>query len=289
MIFNNFKKIETNFFEEIYNNYNKKEFIHTDPIQFPLKFKDKKDIEIAAIISSSLAYGRVDQIIKSLNYIFSIINSPIDYIKNSNKKKFLNDFKNFKYRFTKGKEIANLLINIKNVYENHKFIEDLFLKHIEKKESNIYPALIRFIKTFIKKPIPTLIPSPNKNSAFKRFNMFLRWVVRKDEIDIGIWKKISPSILIIPLDTHIHKISLKLKITQRKDTSIKTAIEITNFFKKINPSDPLKYDFALTRVPILKNFKYNLYLKEVGYEINKGNKNRKKSFDSICWRVSSKK
>jgi len=89
----------------------------------------------------------------------------------------------------------------------------------------------------------------------KRFNMFLRWLIRKDEIDFGIWTKISPKMLLIPLDTHMHQISLKLKITNRKDTSIKTVFEITDFFRKIEPKDPIKYDFSLVRAPILKNLK----------------------------------
>jgi uncharacterized protein (TIGR02757 family) len=248
-------KLDKIFFEDIYKKYNKKEFIYSDPIQFPKRFSDKRDIEISALISSSLAYGNVKQIIKSLNYIFSIMNSPLNYIKNSTNSRIIKDFKNFKHRFTDGNEITNLILNLKEVYKNYNSLEDFFIKHIKNYDSNIYPSTNSFLKSFIKYETKTLIPNPDKKSAMKRFNMFLRWLVRKDEIDFGIWTKISPKMLLIPLDTHMHQISLKLKITNRKDTSIKTVFEITDFFRKIEPKDPVKYDFSLVRAPILKNLK----------------------------------
>lgn len=244
-----------NFFEQIYRKYNREKFLYSDPLQFVKKFKNKNDIEIAALISSSLAYGNVKQIIKSLENIFYVIKTPYSYINLSSDKKIKNDFKNFKHRFTDGTELSNLILNIKRIYQKNRYLEDAFLKNIRKDESYIYYPMIAFLKDFLFHKTPTLIPHPDKKSAFKRFNLFLRWLVRRDEIDTGIWTKINPSLLIIPLDTHMLRISQELKITSRKDNSIKTAIEITDFFKKINPKDPVKYDFALTRAPILKRFK----------------------------------
>ncbi len=242
------------FFEDIYRKYNKKEFIYSDPLQFPKLFKEKKDIEIAALISSSLAYGNVKQIIKSLKKIFEIINKPYEYVINTTEDKLKKDFHNFKYRFTTSKEIINLILNLKEAYNKNEDLNQMFSKYLDKNTQNVYQATILFLKEFIKYKTPTLIPDPDKKSAMKRFNLFLRWVIRKDEIDFGIWGNISPSLLIIPLDTHILSISQKLNITKRKDNSIKTALEITEFFKKINYSDPAKYDFALTRASIVKNF-----------------------------------
>jgi len=246
--------LEKKFFEETYARYNKESFIYTDPLQFPKKFKDKKDIEISALLSSSLAYGNVKQIIKSLEKIFEKLKNPYEYVILTPEERIKKDFIGFKHRFTKGLEIANMILNLKDLYEKYGSMEKAFLKHINKEDTNAYPATIRFLKEFLIRKTPTLIPDPNKKSAFKRFNLFLRWLVRKDEVDMGIWKNIPPSFLIIPLDTHMLNISRKLGITKRKDNSIITALEITNYFKKINSKDPVKYDFSLTRAPILKRF-----------------------------------
>jgi len=245
---------DKDFFEKIYDKYNKKDFIYSDPLQFPRKFSKKADIEISALISSSLAYGNVKQIIKTLDYVFSVMKNPYYYVIDTDSKKIIDDFKNFKHRFTKGKELSHLILNLKETYKNHRDLEDFFIKHLGGEEENIYNPSMRFLKSFLKFKTPTLIPDPEKKSSFKRFNLFLRWLVRKDEVDLGVWEKIPTAILIIPLDTHMRRISMELAITRRKDTTIKTAIEITNFFKKIEPKDPVKYDFSLTRAPILKNF-----------------------------------
>ncbi|MEF3279959.1 MAG: TIGR02757 family protein [Elusimicrobiota bacterium] len=246
---------DKHFFEEIYKNYHKSEFIYSDPIQFPHRFKRKMDIEVAGFISSSLSYGNVKQIINSLNKIFQKMGeSPFYYLKKSSAKKIEKDFKNFNHRFTKGKELVLFLLNLKRIYSRHRSLNEFFIKHYNNTDEFLDKAIYNFSKEFSFYPTPTLIPSPFKKSAFKRLNLFLRWMIRKDEIDFGIWEKIPPSTLIIPLDTHMLNISNKLNITKRKDSSMKTAIEITNFFRKINPSDPVKYDFSLTRAPILRQF-----------------------------------
>lgn len=205
------------------------------------------------MISSSLAYGNVKQIIKVLEKIFSILKNPTQYIKTSSPQKILRDFNYIKHRFTEGKEIAKLIIRLKQIYIVHKDMESLFLKFYIR-EKPIHFSYTPFITTIFGNSFKTLIPNPQKNSAMKRFNMFLRWLVRKDNIDFGIWQNVSKSDLIYPLDTHIHKFAIENNITKRKDNSIKTALEITYFFKKINNDDPLKYDFAISRLGILKRF-----------------------------------
>lgn len=242
------------YLEKLYKKYNKKELIYSDPVQFIHRYNDFQDIEIAAIISSSFAYGNVKQIIKSLEFIFSKIKKPYYYIKDANNNRFKRDFKNFKHRFTNSKELCSFMINIKKMYKKYRTMEELFKKHYKPQSKNIHSTTIDFLKEFLIHKTPSLIPDPNKKSAFKRFNLFLRWMIRKDEIDIGIWN-LPLSKLIIPLDTHMYNIAKRLNITKRNDTGIKTAFEITDFFKKINPSDPVKYDFSLTREPILKKFK----------------------------------
>lgn len=243
-------KITKDFLEKIYKKYTKKEFIKTDPIIFPHRFVNDLDIEISCLISSSLAYGNIKSIMKTLDKIFSTIQNPYHYIKNTTTAKIKKDFSKIKHRFTTGKELSNFIIRIKKLYNESKSIKKLFLEHYIPNN-----PISQSYKTFLKKyfsGFPTLIPDPDKVSAMKRFNMFLRWVVRKDDIDFGIWSEIKKSDLIYPLDTHIHHFTLSYGITSRKDNSLKTALEVTNFFKKINPDDPVKYDFALSRIGILK-------------------------------------
>ena len=191
------------FFEDIYKKYNIKDFVYSDPIQFPLKFKEKKDVEIVSLISSSFAYGNVKQIIASLNKIFSKMKEAYSYIKNLDDKKIKSDFYGFKHRFSDFNELRNFLLNIKRIYERYPDIETAFKTKIKKDDRDMSNAIYLFVDEFSFYKTPTLIPDPSKKSAFKRFNLFLRWLVRKDEVDIGIWEDIPPSFLIIPLISYL--------------------------------------------------------------------------------------
>ena len=247
-------RLNNKFFERIYKTYNSKRYLFSDPILFPSRFSKKEDVEIASIISSSLSYGNVKQIINTLERIFSIISSPLEYLKQSSKEKIMRDFKNIKHRFTTNKEISSFLIKLKEIYTNYEDMESAFLKfYIKNKTMDL--SYTNFIIAIFGNNFKTLLPDPRKKSPMKRFNMFLRWMVREDDIDFGLWKKVLKSDLIYPLDTHIHRFAIINGITNRKNRSIKTTIEITDFFKKINPEDPVKYDFAISRLGILENLK----------------------------------
>jgi uncharacterized protein (TIGR02757 family) len=239
--------------ESIYKRFNKRSFVSPDPLQFLYKYKNKKDREIVALIASSLAYGNVKQIIKSVEKALGKMGkSPYAYVVKSSTKKIKKDFKDFKHRFTKGHEISNLLIAIKRILKTHGSLNRRFVGFYKKTHKTLVPASRDFCDYLRKTAgdICTLIPCPTKKSAFKRFNLFLRWMVRHDSVDLGDWKKLSPSKLIVPLDTHMHKIAKKLGLTSRKQADITTALEISENFKKISPDDPIKYDFSLTRFGI---------------------------------------
>ncbi len=243
-----------NYLEELYSKFNKKEFIKTDPLMVLYNYSKKEDIEIVGLIASSLAYGRVSQILKAINIILAKMQeSPFYYLKNSSSQQIIEDFKDFKYRFTTGSDISNLLIAMKITGERYNTLENLFLEnYIE--DSNIIDGISPFIEKLLNYSNSSsnyLIPSPKNGSACKRFFLFLRWMVRNDDIDFGLWSKVNPSDILIPLDTHIYKIAQDFKFTERKSPNLKTVIEITNQFKAINPNDPVKYDFALTRAGII--------------------------------------
>jgi len=236
--------------ELIYKKYNKKEYIHPDPLEYIYHFKTKEDREIGGLLAACFAYGRVNQILKTLSNIFEIMRAePCNYILKKDKNLIKKDFKNFKYRFANGSNAYNLIVNIKNVYKKFGSIEGCFRKGYSKKDKTIIPAL-NFLSKELSNETGHLIANPNKGSACKRSNLYLRWMIRNDDVDPGCWKSISTDKLIVPLDTHMHKIGKILGFTSRKQANMKTALEITNGFKKILPEDPIKYDFSLTRFGI---------------------------------------
>lgn len=243
------------FLEEVYLRLNRPEFIHPDPLEFVWRYRSGADREIAGLIAACLAYGNVTQILKSVEKVLSPMGtSPAAWLKAAAPAGIKKTFASFKHRFTTGAELAVFLLNIKHALESHGSLEKLFLKGYDKDEATVENAIYKFVDNFNALGCaPSLTPCPEHKSSFKRVNLYLRWMVRKDSVDPGAWTGISPSKLLIPLDTHMRQVSMGMGITKRKDTSMKTAAEITAYFRKIEPSDPVKYDFSLTRAGIRRN------------------------------------
>ncbi len=240
--------------EQIYEKYNRHEFVHPDPIEFLYNYDDLRDREIVGLVAASLAYGKVGQILRSIRKILvGMGDSPYDFVMDSSVNALHDAFVGFKHRFTTGEEIGRMLIGVKSVLEQFGSLENCFMAGYRVEDENVIPALSAFtnrIAIAFEDNCSYLIPSPTKGSACKRMNLFLRWMVRKDDIDPGGWQRISPAKLIVPLDTHMHRIALALALTERKQANLCTAIEITEAFRKFAPEDPVKYDFALTRFGI---------------------------------------
>ncbi|NLA75974.1 MAG: TIGR02757 family protein [Deltaproteobacteria bacterium] len=237
--------------EELYSLYNKREFVHPDPLEFLYHYDDIRDREVVAIIASSLAYGRVAQILKSISIVLDIMTpSPYDYIMEKTEKGLRSAFSGFKHRFTTGDDMSSLLMAVKKMIKSNGSLLNAFVTGYRKTDENILPSLSMFAKRLIHESggaKNSLIPVPDRGSACKRLNLFLRWMVRKDAVDPGGWEIIHPSKLIIPLDTHMYNIGCTLKMTMHKQAGMPAAIQITNAFKRIMPLDPVKYDFSLTR------------------------------------------
>ncbi len=247
--------------ESHYSKYNKFCYVHPDPLEFVLNYKKDRDREIAGLLSSALAYGNVKQILKSAAFILNKMDpSPYAYIISNNSKTFSANFKGFKHRFTTEYDIVNLLCGIKSALKKFGSLESCFASEYNSNDKNIIPALIKFtdnLSIYFQGSKSYLLPSPKNGSACKRLMLYLRWMIRDDEVDPGCWKnKISPSKLIIPLDTHMHQISRLFGYTKRKSADLKTAIEITEQFEVLSPADPVKYDFALTRFGIRDELSY---------------------------------
>jgi uncharacterized protein (TIGR02757 family) len=237
------------FFEGLYRAYNQFQYIHPDPLEFIYRYPKGPDREIVGLIASCLAYGRVAQILKSVGAVLDVMGkSPRLFIEKSDRKDLHKTLASFKHRFTSGKETACLIYGIKNVINTHGSIEACISSGLTSDDTNILPALEKLVDALSDGyEFRSLLPRPSAKSACKRLNLYLKWMIRKDDVDPGCWSTISPKMLVMPIDTHIFRICSNLGITQRKSADMKTALEITGFFRKINPDDPVKYDFALTR------------------------------------------
>jgi len=243
--------------EHLYEKYNKREFVHPDPLEFLYNYNELRDREIAGFLASSLAYGRVFQINKSVSIILNRMTpSPFDFLEVASMESLLRTFSSFKHRFTTGEEIAAMLFGMKNVIMKYGSLYACFKTRFINNDESILPAIIEFVEDLssgFNCRSNSLLPLPAKRSACKRLNLFLRWMVRRDDVDPGGWDDVPTSRLIVPLDTHMHRICLTLGLTKRKQADMKTALEITDSFRAVVPDDPVRYDFALTRLGIRKD------------------------------------
>jgi len=242
------------FFENLYKKYNKKSFVSPDPLQFLHRYPSVNDREIVGLIASCLAYGNVVQIVKSVTRVLEKLTpEPSRFLENSSPAKINRLFPDFKHRFAPGAEISSLLLGIRDVIRSHGSLQSCFLSFVRPGDETIISALTLFVDRLKQKAEGIkshLLPSPRNKSACKRLNLYLRWMVRKDRVDPGGWDRIPPHQLVVPLDTHMHKIGKALDFTRRSQADLKTALEITNRFRKMSPKDPVRYDFALTRFGI---------------------------------------
>jgi len=244
-------------FEKIYAFYNSPRWIHPDPLEFVYHYSKLEDREVAGLVASSLAYGRVGQILKSADLVLEKMGpSPYGFLKSATFGSVKKAFGSFKHRFTTGEELVLMLMGAKRVIERYGSLYACFLAGFNEKDETVLPALIflvRQLRSVSKGCHNSLLALPEKGSACKKLNLFLRWMVREDRVDPGGWREVSPSKLIVPLDTHMHRMSRALKLTTRKNADMRAAIEVTEAFRKINPEDPVRYDFALTRLGIRKD------------------------------------
>jgi uncharacterized protein (TIGR02757 family) len=243
----------------LYENYlsYKKAYSSEDPVWSLHKINDEKNKELTAFIFSCFAYGRVDIMNEFLNTLSARLNSNMyEFTVNFDEKKDKKYVANLYYRFNVSNDLVFLFKQLRQAISDYGSLRNLFLKGYSEDDDNILSGLYNFTD-YLKKGIKSnskfhyLIPDSRKNSTCKRLNLFLRWMVRKDEIDPGLWSSdISTSKLIMPVDTHVYRISHQLKIINRKSCDMKFAIELTQKLKEFDPKDPVKYDFALCHIGI---------------------------------------
>lgn len=247
--------------ERLYAVYSDSRYISSDPLETVLPFREVADREIAALTASALAYGRVQQILKSLRIVLDVMGPhPAQYIRRGDTERFRRDFKNFKHRFHTGEDLALLFAGVRDALERYGSLEACFLAGFDPAHETVLPAAERFCAELCRhfpSGESTLLPSPAKGSACKRLNLMLRWLVRQDAVDPGGWERIPASHLVVPLDTHMHRIARELGLTARNAADGTTALEITRAFRRMFPDDPVKADFVLTRFGIHPDFGKN--------------------------------
>jgi len=241
--------------ERIYAELNKRKYVHPDPLEFLYRYDSLADREIAGFIASGLAYGRVAQILKSVSRILDPMGkSPLQFIMNSDLKKFYTTYSGFKHRFTTDVEVCSLMEGLKRLYGEFSSIEDFLVRSsYGGGRCNIISSLgdlVAYLNGASGTVRSSMLSDPARGSACKRHFLFLKWMTRKDDVDPGGWTRITPDVLIMPVDTHIFSIASSLGMTKRKQANLKTAIEITDAFREIVPADPTKFDFVLTRFGI---------------------------------------
>lgn len=231
--------------DELVIKYETKDFIKDDPIQFPHRFKDVKDIEIAGFIASLFAFGNRKVFIKKLEELFKLFqNEPTNFIQNFERK----SLKGFNYRFAKEIDVEEVFLTLKKLYSSNNSLEEVFKYGYEEKD---FHKMLKIVTDYFYSNMENtfgakyLIPDANKNGAMKRMNMFLRWMVRGGKVDLGIWKFIDKSELLIPLDTHVARISREMNLLKRNSNDFKAVKELTNELKLFDKNDPIKYDFAM--------------------------------------------
>ena len=238
--------------------YNHPRFLESDPIQIPHKFSLKEDIEISAFLTATIAWGNRKSIIGNADKMMSLFDyAPYDFIQNHSETD-LGKLERFVHRTFNGKDLGFFVKSLRHIYENRGGLESVFAKNAER--DSVQKSISEFKKVFFEIPHPQRttkhISDPRKGSAAKRINMFLRWMVRDAStgVDFGIWKKMSPHQLSCPLDVHSGNVARKLGLIRRRQNDARALSELDASLRRLDPSDPVKYDFALFGLGVFEKF-----------------------------------
>ena len=238
--------------------YNHPRFIESDPIQIPHQFIKKEDIEIAGFLTATISWGNRKSIITNSKRMMDMLDhSPYDFVKN-HKSSDLEKLRSFVHRTFNDDDFIQFIKSLNHIYTNHEGLEAVFSKHAEEFSTQI--AIHQFKNLFFEiehlRRTQKHVSDPLKNSAAKRINMFLRWMVRDDNngVDFGIWKQLSPSQLSCPLDVHSGNVARSLGLLRRTQNDAKALNELDTTLRKLDKNDPVKYDFALFGLGVFEGF-----------------------------------
>jgi uncharacterized protein (TIGR02757 family) len=230
--------------------------IEPDPLQLVLRYEDPRDQEVAGLLAAAFAYGRADIVVANVGRVLDrMAPSPWLYLATFTPAEGKRRFRGFAHRFHKTPELVALLACVAAALREHGTLGALFRLGYDDNDDDIGPSLARFVDALIgkrrTKALDYLLTSPENGSACKRMNLFLRWMVRRTPPDLGIWDFVDPSKLVMPVDTHVHRIATFLGLNDRKSPDWKTARALTDRLALFDPADPVRYDFAICRLGIL--------------------------------------
>jgi uncharacterized protein (TIGR02757 family) len=242
------------FLEEQYATYNRREYARQDPVRFLHPHDGVHEREVVGLIAALLAYGRLSQILKSVaDALARLGGSPRSFILSATPQQLRSACRGFRHRVVNGDRLWRLLWAVKDVLERHGSIQACFSWHDEPSAETVLPGLSGLAgELAVRGGAPAhLVARPDKGSACKRWNLYLRWMVRRDEVDPGGWDKVSPARLIVPLDAHMWRVCRWLGLSRRRVCNLAAALEVTAGFRRFSPDDPVKYDFALMHASLL--------------------------------------
>jgi len=244
------------FLDQKYLEYSTSSFIVDDPIQIPHQFSKKQDIEIAGLFAAIFAWGQRKTIInKSKDLLSRLDNSPFEFVKSASAQE-LKSLEGFVHRTFNADDVRGFVLMLQQFYAENNSLETLFIHPADKADlkNGLHQFKQFFVENGILKRTERHLPDPFSNSGAKRVNMFLRWMVRKDAVDFGIWKNISPALLSCPLDVHSGRVARSLGLLKRKQNDWRAVEELNISLRKMDPNDPIKYDFALFGLGVFEGF-----------------------------------
>lgn len=246
------------FLDEKVELYNRPSFIESDPISIPHQFSNREDIEISGFLAATIAWGNRKMILRNANQMMRILdNSPYDFIMNSRDDEF-ESINRFVHRTFNSTDLCYFLKALRYIYRYKGGIESIFMEY--RTSDSLQPAIHELHKIFFELPhekrTEKHVSDPWKGSSAKKINMYLRWMVRKDNkgVDFGIWDSIPASVLSCPLDVHSGNIARKLGLLSRKQNDAKAVAELDAVLRSFDSTDPVKYDFALFGLGVFENF-----------------------------------
>ncbi len=233
--------------EALYRRYNRPGHARHDPVGRLYRYEQPADGEVAGLVAAFLAYGRLAQIVDSVEEMLARLGqSPHEFILRSSEQQVRRACRGFAHRFVDGDQMGRLLCALRTVLARHGSLEACFRAH-DRPEQTILPGLTGLAHELLAeaRELDHLVADPAKGSACKRWHLFLRWMVRRDAVDPGLWEGISPARLVVPLDRHMHRVCGALGLSRRSSPDLKTALQVTEGFRAVCPADPVRYDFAL--------------------------------------------
>ncbi len=241
--------------EDLYQRYNDRLYAHPDPVEFLYQYEDAGDREVAGLVAACLAYGNVTSILNSVGRVLDALGpSPARTLREIGRSDLMARLAGFRHRWTSAGEVVSFLWGVRGVLLEKGSLYGCFTEGLATDDATVLPALSHLVEAVGSRsgtPHPaSLLPVPSRGGACKRLHLFLRWMIRRDNVDPGDWAGVGARRLVVPVDTHMHRIGLALNLTGRRQASQRAALEMTAAFRRLNPEDPVRYDFALTRLGI---------------------------------------